>query len=80
MAEWLKHSPLALEVLGSRQLICEIFKNSPCLPKGEWATVRVGEEGGKEEEWHPTTVILLLVKVGSLTASLPHHHWLRDNL
>jgi len=43
------------------------------------ALFRAGEgEGCEEEKWHPTSVIALLVHVGSLTASSRRSHWLKE--
>jgi len=51
-----------------------------CSPSRK-SIFRAGEgEGGKEEKWNPTLVTLLLVQVGSPTATFPCGHWLRDNL
>ena len=57
------------------------LKNSLCLSSRKcistlfWA----GEsEGSEEEKWLPTSVTPLLVQIGSLTATSPHKHWLRN--
>jgi len=66
----------ALNVPGSRQIVCEIFQTPSPLTQQEVGTQLLSElngEGGKEREWQLTAVIPPL-NLSSPTATSPHGH------
>jgi len=68
---------LANEIEGpvlKTQLVRNIFHNSLCPHSSKWVlnSLQSGEgEGGREEEWCPTSITPLVVPVASLSATFP---------
>lgn len=76
MAGWLEHAPLALEVMGSKNLSAECFSTISCAASREWVADSLwgGVGRGKMKARRSYTA------ASTSWATFTQGHWLTDSL
>jgi len=80
VAEWLEHSSPAPKVQDSRQLVGRIFPKLSLFTQHGMSTRVSSELGEMKRSSTSVTPLPVQVKIGILTATSPHGHWIRNSL